>query len=185
MARYGREYDIVIGSVHYGPGGAIIFPEEFAGRTLDDVFLPYFDQVQAAVASGWFDTIGHLDIPKRYAPKTHRTYDPLVYRERLNAIFALMIEKGMAFEINTSGLRQAPKTSMPGPAIVRWYSDAGGRLITTGTDSHAAQTVGAGVAKTLDMLELCGIGAVASFRKRSARLVPIAELRSASGPISS
>jgi histidinol-phosphatase (PHP family) len=185
MGRYGREYDFVIGSVHYGPAGRIIFPEEFAGRTLDDVFLPYFDQVQAAVGTGWFNTIGHLDIPKRYAPRTHRTYDPLVYRERLQSIFALMIEKGVAFEINTSGLRQAPKTSMPGPAIVRWYADAGGRLITTGTDSHAAQTVGAGVAKTLDMLVLCGVDAVASFRKRSPRLVPISELRPAAGPVSS
>ena len=55
-----------------------------------------------------------------------------------------MIERGIGFEINTSGLRQTPKTSMPGPAVVRWYADRGGRLITTGTDSHAAQTVGAG-----------------------------------------
>jgi histidinol-phosphatase (PHP family) len=177
IAEYGRSYDFVIGSVHYGPGGAIIFPEEFAGRTLDDVFLPYFDQIQAAVATGWFDSIGHLDIPKRYAPKTHRTYDPIVYRNRLAEIFAVMIENGVAFEINTSGLRQAPRTSMPGPAIVRWYVEAGGRMITTGTDSHAAQTVGAGVAKTLDMLALCGIDAVASYRQRTPRLVPIAALR--------
>lgn len=183
MDRYGQDYDFVIGSVHYGPGGAIIFPEEFEGRTLDDVFLPYFDQVEAAVATGWFDTIGHLDIPKRYAPRTHRTYDPLVYRGRLQHIFATMIEKGVAFEINTSGMRQAPKTSMPGPAIVRWYAEAGGRRITTGTDSHAAQTVGAGVAKTLDMLALCGIENVASFRRRSARLVPISELRPTAPPV--
>jgi histidinol-phosphatase (PHP family) len=183
MDQYGREYDFVIGSVHYGPGGAIIFPEEFAGRTLDDVFLPYFDQVQAAVSTGWFNTIGHLDIPKRYAPKSHRTYDPLVYRDRIREIFAVMIEKDVAFEINTSGLRQAPKTSMPGPAVVRWYADAGGTRITTGTDSHAAQTVGAGVAKTLHMLTLCGIDSVASFRKRSARLVPISELRPTSSPV--
>jgi histidinol-phosphatase (PHP family) len=127
VGQYGREYDFVIGSVHYHTGGAIIFPKEFVDRTLDDIFLPYFDQVQAAVSTGWFDTIGHLDIPKRYAPKTHRTYDPLRYRDRLREIFAVMIEKGIAFEINTSGLRQAPKTSMPGPAIVRWYADAGGK----------------------------------------------------------
>ncbi|GIW04166.1 MAG: histidinol phosphate phosphatase [Thermomicrobiales bacterium] len=177
IERYGKQYDFVIGSVHYASGGAIIFPEVFAGRSLDEIFLPYFDQVQAAVETGWFDSIGHLDIPKRYLPKTHRTYDPLAYRERLQRLFAAMISRGVAFEINTSGLRQAPKTSMPGPAIVRWYVEAGGTLITTGTDSHAAQTVGAGIAKTLDMLELCGIPAVASFRERTPKLVPIAQLR--------
>jgi histidinol-phosphatase (PHP family) len=175
--RYGREYDFVIGSVHYAAGGVIIFPDRFAGRHNDDVFLPYFDQIQAAVETGWFDSIGHLDIPKRYLPRTHRTYDPIAYRGRLEEIFRAMIDRSVAFEINTSGLRQAPKTSMPGPAVVRWYADVGGRLITTGTDSHAAQTVGAGIPKTLDMLDLCGIHSVASFRARSARLVPIEALR--------
>jgi histidinol-phosphatase (PHP family) len=154
----------------------MIFPDYFAPRTMDDVFLPYLDQVQRAVETGWFDVIGHLDLPKRYAPKTHRDYDPARYRERLEPIFDAMISRGVGFEINTSGLRQTPKTSMPGPAVVRWYADRGGRLITTGTDSHAAQTVGAGLMKTLQMLTLCGIDAVASFRGREATLVPIATL---------
>ncbi|HZU77319.1 MAG TPA: hypothetical protein VFA70_11180, partial [Dehalococcoidia bacterium] len=114
-----------------------------------------------------------------YAPQTHRTYDPAVYRPQLDAIFRSMIAHGVAFEINTSGLRQPPKTSMPGPAIVRWYAEAGGRLITTGTDSHAAQTVGAGVAKSLDMLALCGVETVCSFRERQRRDVPIGALRRA------
>ncbi len=175
LARH--RYDFVIGSVHYGANGTIIFPEYFAERTLDEVFVPYFEQVRLAVETGWFDTIGHLDLPKRYAPRAHRAYDPLAYRDILAPIFAAMIRRGVAFEINTSGLRQAPKTSMPGPAIVRWYVEAGGELITTGTDSHAPQTVGAGIPKTLDMLELCGIQAIAAFSERRRRLVPIAELR--------
>lgn len=176
VSAYGSEYDFVIGSVHYGFGGAIIFPEYFAERTLDEVFLPYFDQVQKAVETGWFDVIGHLDLPKRYAPKTHRDYDPLRYQERLLPIFDAMIAGGVGFEINTSGLRQAPKTSMPGPSVVRWYVERGGTLITTGTDSHAPQTVGAGLAKTLTMLELNGMQQIASFRKRQPTLVAIADL---------
>jgi histidinol-phosphatase (PHP family) len=172
-----HNYDFVIGSVHYGDGGEIIFPEYFETRTLDGVFLPYLDEIEAAIDTGWFDTIGHLDLPKRYAPKSHRTYDPLAYKDRLAPIFAKLIAQGMSFEINTSGIRQTPKTSMPGPAIVRWYTEAGGRLITTGTDSHAPQTVGAGLAKTMDMLELCGIHSISSFRNRNRSQVPIAQLR--------
>jgi histidinol-phosphatase (PHP family) len=177
METHGPHYDFVIGSVHYFSDGAMIFPDYFAGRTLDEVFLPYFDQVERAVDTGWFDSIGHLDLPKRYAPKTHRDYDPGRYRDRLLPIFDKMIARNVAFEINTSGLRQTPRTSMPGPVVVRWYADRGGRLITIGTDSHAAQTVGAGLAKTLDMLTLCGIDSVASFRDHKATLVPIASIR--------
>ena len=132
-----------------------------------------------AVNTGWFDVIGHLDLPKRYAPKTHRTYDPVRYRERLVRIFDTMIERGVGFEINTSGLRQTPRTSMPGPAIVRWYVERGGRLITTGTDSHAAQTVGAGREQDPRHALLNGFEAVASFRRREPTLVPIAALRHA------
>jgi histidinol-phosphatase (PHP family) len=177
---YRDEYDFIIGSVHYFSDGAMIFPDYFAGKALEEVFTPYLDQVERAVETGWFDSIGHLDLPKRYAPKTHRDYDPLLFKERLEPIFDRMIAKSVAFEINTSGLRQTPKTSMPGPAIVRWYADAGGRLITTGTDSHAAKTIGAGLETTLAMLPLCGIDAVASFRRRRPTRVPIADLVSAS-----
>jgi len=172
-----HQYDFVIGSVHYGENGKIIFQDYFEGRTWDEVNLPYLRRVKMAVETRWFDTIGHLDLPKRYAPKTHRTYDPVLYKDALLDVFQAMIANDVAFEINTSGLRQAPKTSMPGPAIVRWYAEAGGRLITTGTDSHAPQHVGTGVAKTLDMLTLCGIDNVVSVRARKKTLVPIAELR--------
>jgi len=174
---YAGHYDFIIGSVHYFSDGSMIFPDNFADKTLDEVFLPYLDQVERAVETGWFDSIGHLDLPKRYAPKTHRSYDPMQYRERLIEIFDRMIQTGVGFEINTSGLRQTPRTSMPAGSIVRLYADRGGKLITTGTDSHAPQTVGAGLAKTMEMLRLCGIESVASFRERKATLVPIASLR--------
>ena len=177
LDRYRNEYDFIIGSVHYFSDGSMIFPDYFAGKTLEEVFLPYLDQVERAVETGWFDSIGHLDLPKRYAPKTHRDYDPLVFKQRLEPIFDRMIARGVAFEINTSGLRQTPRTSMPSGLIVRWYADRGGKLITTRSDSHAAQTVGAGVATTLDMLQLCGISSVASFRKHQATPVSISSLQ--------
>lgn len=178
LSRYGDRYDFIIGSVHYTDSGELIFPQYFRRRELDDIFLPYYRQVKLAAESGWFDTIGHLDLPKRYAPPaTHGTYDPIAYRSLLEAIFEALITRGTSFEINTSGLRQTPKTSMPGPAIVRWYVEAGGRLITTGTDSHVAETIGAGLPETAAMLELCGIRSVSAFRARQRRQIPIGELQ--------
>lgn len=171
-----HSYDVIIGSVHYGADGQLIFPEYFAGRSLDDVFLPYYEQIQAAVETGWFDTIGHLDLPKRYLPAEQGPYDPERYRSSLQHIFTALIDHSTSFEINTSGLRQAPKASLPGPRIVAWYVEAGGTLITTGTDSHVSGAIGAGLPETLEMLTLCGIDAVSSFRERKRRQVPIADL---------
>ncbi len=179
MQEWGPQYDFVIGSVHYGIDGEIIFGEYFRNRTLAEIYPAYFRELTLAASTGWFDTLGHLDLPKRYAPRSHRTYDPLEFKPDLDRLFATMAANDVAFEINTSGLRQGPKASMPGPAIVRWYADAGGKLITTGTDSHIPRTVGAGLPETLDMLRLCGITEVASFRNRQATLRPIDDLRPA------
>jgi len=171
-----HEYDFIIGSVHYGEDGQLIFPEYFDGRSLDDVFLPYYEQLQAAAETGWFDTIGHIDLPKRYAPLTAGAYDPLRYEPQLQAVFQALIDRGISFEINTSGLRQPPRTSMPAGQIVALYASMGGSLITTGSDSHVAETIGAGFIPTLEMLQLCGIVEVSSFRNRQRTQVPIASL---------
>ncbi|MGE3796211.1 MAG: hypothetical protein AB7G88_00100, partial [Thermomicrobiales bacterium] len=68
------------------------------------------------------------------------------------------------------------KSSMPGPAVVRWYKESGGNRITVGTDSHTARTVGSGVQETLEMLRLCGMTDVLSFRGRESAPVSIETL---------
>jgi histidinol-phosphatase (PHP family) len=176
-----HRFDLVIGSVHFflplGGGAAeMVYPEIWDGRTTDDVYAGYLDQIRAAAATGWFDTIGHMDFPKRYAPKGLDDYDPFRYREQWQAVFAELIRTDTAFEINTSGLRKSPGAGLPGPAVVRWYAEAGGTRITTGSDTHEAGTIGSGIRTTLAMLRLCGITDVLSFRERGGVPVPIDEL---------
>lgn len=171
-----ERYDFTIGSVHYAAEGELIYPPLYERVSLDDVFTAYLKEIEAAVRTGWFCSIGHIDIPKRYLPKAKRMYEPADIWNRLQPVFQAMISSNVGFEINTSGIRQAPKTSMPGPAIVRWYADAGGTRITTGTDSHTERTIGAGVPITLEMLRLCGIPNVMSFRNRTGTPVPITDL---------
>ncbi|MBA3378124.1 MAG: histidinol-phosphatase [Chloroflexia bacterium] len=171
-----HEFDFVIGSVHYGAGGEIIFPEYFESRSIDDVIKPYLEQIQAAAETGWFDTIGHIDLPKRYRPLGHVAYDPLACERELTHALNAIIDRHMSFEINTSGLRQPPKTSMPGPQIVDLYVKLGGSLVTMGSDSHVPETIGAGFPRTLDMLRLCGIDGISSFRQRVRTTVRVTAL---------
>lgn len=179
VEQYGSTYDFVIGSIHYAAQGALIYPAYLAERPLATVIQEYVEQATVAARTGWFDTIGHLDLPKRYLPKEMRTYDPIDHRDTYEGLFDTLIECGVAFEINTSGIRQAPKASMPGPAVVRWYADRGGTRMTTGTDSHGARTVGNGIRETLEMLRLCGIDQVLSFRSRQSTPVDIDALLTA------
>ncbi|MDQ3539974.1 MAG: histidinol-phosphatase HisJ family protein, partial [Chloroflexota bacterium] len=168
-----HEFDFVIGSVHYGDLGEIIFPEYFVERSIEDVLLAYLEQIHAAVETGWFDTIGHIDLPKRYAPSAAGEYVPQRYVAELSDVFRSMIDRGLTFEINTSGLRQAPKTSMPGPQIVALYTALGGAAVTIGSDSHVPETIGADFDRTMSMLKLMGIQEISTFRQRHRANVPI------------
>jgi len=169
-------YDFIIGSCHYGDNGEIIFPEYFDHRSVQQVFEAYYVQLIAAAETGWFDTLGHIDLPKRYAPPAAGDYDPLACEDLLRQLFSVLIEKNRSFEINTSGLRQAPKTSMPAGQIVGLYTSMGGKLMTIGSDSHFAHHIGNGFEETLAMLQLCGITELSSFRQRKRTQVPIASL---------
>ena len=171
--RGSHDFDFVIGSVHYGENGEIIFPRFFAGRTLDDVFLPYYENIQAAAESGLFDTIGHLDLPQRYAPPESGPYEPLRYEAQVRPIFRAIIDRGISFEINTSGLRQAPKSTMPGLDLVRIFAAMGGQTVTIGSDSHVPGTIGAGFETALAMLAEAGVPTVSSFRRGGRTQVPL------------
>jgi len=168
-----HQFDFVIGSVHYGDEGEIIFPSYFDQRSIADVMKPYYEQVQAAAETGWFDSIGHVDLPKRYRPDLAGVYDPLECQSELVHALRAIIDQPMSFEINTSGLRQPPRTSMPGPQIVQLYASLGGTLVTVGSDSHVPDTIGAGFHRTVSMLELCGITEISSFRNRQRTTVPL------------
>lgn len=177
----GHRFDFVIGSVHFfvpaGGGAAeMVYPEIYEGRATDEVYAGYLEQIRAAAATGWFDTIGHIDFPKRYPPADRDDYDPVRYRPLWDAIFAELIRTGTAFEINTSGLRKVTGASLPGPAVVRWYAEAGGRRVTIGSDTHEAATIGSGIRTTLAMLRLCGLDEVLSFRERQPTPVSIERL---------
>ncbi|MEZ4507775.1 MAG: hypothetical protein R2848_18430 [Thermomicrobiales bacterium] len=171
-----ERYDFPIGSVHYASDGRLIYPPLYDEMTLDEVFTAYLQEIETAVRTGWFCSIGHLDIPKRYLPKRCRMYEPADIHDRLQPVFQAMIGSSVGFEINTSGIRQAPKTSMPGPTIVRWYADAGGHSYHHGYRFPHRADDWAGVPLTLEMLRLCGVPAVMSFRERQGTPVPIDQL---------
>ena len=147
LARH--RYDFTIGSVHDWPGSAYRHPRRFAawaaGRSVPQIVGPYFEEVLSAARSGLFDTIGHLDVVKRYIG-THVTpaqlgRAPEVYEPILRAL----VETGTGLEVNTSGLRQAVRETYPSAAIVTRFRELGGRHVTLGSDAHRADSFAFGL----------------------------------------
>jgi len=138
LARH--RYDYVIGSVHdwpespYWPSRVRAWIE---GRSLDEILEPYYAEIIAAARSGLFDTIGHLDVVKRYL-HPHITAADLATRQDLQEpSLRAIVDAGVSLEVNTSGLRYPGAETYPSAPVVARYRQLGGERVVTGSDAHS------------------------------------------------
>ena len=163
----GHGHDFVIGSVHSGPA-SLYEPDRVgafvAGKSLREVTAPYFGEVAAAARSGMFDSIGHLDVVKRWLVP-HVMPDALAAQPELyDPVLRAMVDTGAALEVNASGLRQLPRETYPNAAIVARYLALGGRAVTIGSDAHQRDWLAFGLGEAYRLARDAGVTALA-FRR--------------------
>ena len=160
-------YDYVIGSVHAyadSPFHASNVAAWTAGRTLPEIIAPYFDEVLAAIRSGLFDVIGHLDFVKRYLIPYVTPAQLAAAPELYEPLLAALIETGTALEVNTSGLRQAPGETYPAAPIVERYRVLGGTAVSAGSDAHRSDAFTAGLEAGYGVVAAAGFDELAVRR---------------------
>ena len=140
------------------------------GRPIDEVVAPYFDEIIAAARSGLFDTIGHLDVVKRYLYPLIRPADFGARPELLDPALAAIAESGMALEINTSGLRHRVAETYPAPWALARFRELGGVHAVTGSDAHRADWFAWGLADGYRALTEAGFPSLA-FRRGMDRVL--------------
>lgn len=167
-----HRYDYTIGSVHdwpdspYVPGRVRTWA---TGRPIDEVVRPYFDEVAAAARSGLFDTIGHLDVVKRYLFPHVLPADLAARPELLDPALRAIADSGTALEINTSGLRHRVRETYPAPWTLIRFHELGGQHVVAGSDAHRADWLAWGLEHGYRALARAGFGALA-FRRGGDRV---------------
>lgn len=177
----GHSWDYVVSSVHlvdYADGWAIISEpgtaaDYFATHSQRQAYAPYFEELLRAAQSGLGDVLGHLDLIKRYGVTHYGPFDPLAFKDEIRAVLHAAVEHGIGLEINTSGLRQAPGEPYPALAILRWYRELGGEILTVGSDAHHADDLGAGIVAALDLARETGFRAIATFKGREINWIDV------------
>ena len=165
-------YDYVIGSVHVFSGSPYDVDCVAAWATrrpLADVVAPYFEEVLAAIRSGLFDTLGHLDFVKRYLVPHVTAAQLAAAPELYEPLLVALIETGTALEVNTSGLRHAPAETYPAAPIVERYVVLGGTAVTAGSDSHRKGAFTSGLEAGYGVVAAAGLGQLA-FRRGGSRV---------------
>lgn len=165
------DYDIVLGSVHW-VGDRPAFDEAFFdGLELEEGIALYFTELARLAADGDFDVLAHADFVRRAAYLRYGLCElDLTHHEtQLRAIMQTLVERGKGLEVNTSTLRRGIGDPGPPVQILRWYREAGGQMVTIGSDAHRPGHVGTGFERALEMIREAGFEQLATFHRRRVR----------------
>lgn len=160
-------YDYVLGSAHKLTSGIDVGEIDLTDITLDELCEAYLKELYELVKWGKFNCIGHLDLIKRYSTNHYKTRISLIsHHDMLEEVLKAAITRGKGIEINTSGLRQAPKETMPGIDVLKLYRELGGEVLTVGSDAHCANDIGKGVAEAIELAREAGFRYITLFNNR-------------------
>ncbi len=160
-------FDFIIGSSHVVHGRDPYYPAFYEGRREDDCYLEYFESILENIrAFDGFDVYGHIDYVVRYGPDRNTYYSYAKYRDVIDEILALLIEKGKGIEINTGGFKYGLGHPNPTEEIIARYRSLGGEIITIGSDAHEPGHVAFDFQKVPDILRADGFSYYTVFRER-------------------
>ncbi len=168
------DLDFVIGSSHAVHGGDPYYPAFYEGRTEREAYTEYFESiVENILAFEDFDVYGHIDYVVRYGPNRNADYSYGSYREILDEILNLLIDRGKGIELNTAGFKYGLGHPNPTEDIIRRYRELGGEIITVGSDAHSPDEIAWDFEKVPGILKDCGFSYYTVFRERKPAFIKL------------
>jgi histidinol-phosphatase (PHP family) len=149
--------DQVHGSIHcVRIGGRVVDASQFRERPgidFHEAVREYFHETLAMVESGQpFETLAHLDYPKRYWLDGLAPYREQDYEAEIRAILVAAARTGRVLEVNTT----RGHTLCPDITVVRWWREVGGQAVQYGSDAHQPDKVAEGFKLATQMVEAAG-----------------------------
>ena len=168
----GKPFDVVLGAVHNLDG--LSLRRYAAAHTAAEAYSRYFEEEMRLAKHADMDVLAHLDLMKRYAFAPHGNYGFADYCEIITEILKVILQRGIALEVNTSGLRNDVRELFPKLEILTAYRQMGGERITLGSDAHTLQDMGHGLQETQTLLRSLGYGYICVFENRTPRMIALA-----------
>ena len=162
-------WDYFIGSVHYvSDSWAVDDPQklsEWQHRDANEVWTVYLERLTKAAESGFFDIIGHADLPKKFG---HRPSSDCTARYR--TFLEAAKKRDCAIELNTAGLRKDCREIYPSREILQLAFQIG-VPITFGSDAHAPEEVGMNFAEAVQLAHEVGYKESCRFIQRRKHII--------------
>lgn len=166
--------DFILCALHQMEGYEDFYFIDYYKQDIHELLTKYFNELHEICEWGKCDAIAHFTYPIRYI---HGRTDIRVnledYYDKIKSIYSVMIKKGIALEINTSGLRGDLGDTLPDYQCIKLYHDVGGKLISVGSDAHRAHDVGKGIKEAISIAKEIGFDKIVYFENRQAKFINI------------
>lgn len=149
--------DQVLGSIHtIRLDGEMLDASQFNRRPGIDfpaAVREYFRETLAMVESGQpFETLAHIDYPKRYWQEGAPPYKEADYEAEIRAVLSAAARTGRVLEVNTT----RGHVLCPDLTVVRWWRQLGGQAVSFGSDAHQPDKVAEGFKVATEMVQSAG-----------------------------
>lgn len=163
-------YDFITGALHSIEGiGMVLGKEVFADGEPMEIVEEYYSETLKMVEVSDIDILAHMGLFRRgmaLAGLRHDFNEMQLWPETIDSILRVMIDRNIALELNTSGLRRREKMTYPIPAILKRFRALGGTLVTIGSDTHREPYVFYGLDRGAELLLKSGFRKIFSFLDR-------------------
>ena len=174
----GRDWDYVVGSVHFLRDDAIDVHGEpdwepwdvWRGADPEKVWTRYFETLGEAARSGMFDILAHLDLVKVFAG--HVPVPDGDLRRFYDRAMDGIADSDVAVEVSTAGLRKPVAEIYPARALLEMCLDAG-RPVALSSDAHDPDQLGHEYERAVELLRGLGVTEIAVFDRRERRMVEL------------
>jgi histidinol-phosphatase (PHP family) len=174
LARGG--FDTVLGSVHsiLLDGAALEFSELAPEPPIGpEALMRGYCQELLALIRGpiQFEVLAHLEYPRRFWPAGWPHYESCNYRELILEVLVAAARHGLALEFNSTRGGSQDRYLCPGPEVLQWWREVGGKAVSFGSDAHDPTKVGAGFGQAARLADQAGfepaLGRVGFWRNSS------------------
>ncbi|PIZ71528.1 hypothetical protein COY07_04785 [Candidatus Peregrinibacteria bacterium CG_4_10_14_0_2_um_filter_43_11] len=164
------DFDFVLGSVHDIDDIIINSHKDevryFPGKSEEEAYLPYFQQLRDLAEWGQCDVIAHFDTIKKYGHKYYGPFEPEKYKRLIISVLEVMKKNGIGLEINSNCLHDKCQELFPHPTILKWALEVGIEYFTLGSDAHSPEEVSRHIAESMEMVKTIGLKQITTYEKR-------------------
>ena len=130
------------------------------------IFEKYTNELCELAEWGNFHALAHITYPLRYFLLNNIHIPMNKYTDLYKKLFAILIRRGIALEVNTSGLRKKINQPSPSYDLLKLYKETGGELITVGSDSHNLSDIFSGIPYVCERLPALGFKYISTIKDK-------------------